>query len=121
MFTAPIYSKILAIIIIFIGEALAIYAEVAGAKSAHAAAQPVFQLFWKMFAIVTVASGFLIAGYMLGYKSFQNIWVVSTVSITSILIIEPILNSLIFGQMPTTGAIIGLTLGAVGFLFAIFL
>ncbi len=69
-----------------------------------------------MFSIITLAGAFLILGYMLGYSAFKNIWIVSAASITSILIMEPILGFLFFRQMPTTGATIGLILGAVGFI-----
>jgi hypothetical protein len=52
---------------------------------------------------------------MIGYKSFKNIWVVSALSITSILIMEPLIGYIIFQQLSTRGALVGLLLGAVGF------
>jgi hypothetical protein len=58
----------------------------------------------------------LIAGYVISYATFKNIWVVSAVSVTSILIVEPALSYLVFRELPGRGAIIGLTLGALGFL-----
>ncbi len=115
------YSKILVLVLIFVGEALAIYAEMIGARTHHIASQPLLQIFLKMFLLSTIAGGFLIAGYIFGFKAFKNIWIVSAVSITSILIIEPILAWTIFQQTPTTGAIIGFVLGTVGILFSIFL
>lgn len=42
---SPAYSKILVIVLLVIGEALSIYAEMVGAKSAHAASQPILQNF----------------------------------------------------------------------------
>ncbi len=60
--------------------------------------------------------GYYIAGYILGYKSFQNIWIVSALSITSILIIEPILGYALFQQLPTKGAFLGLILAVIGFI-----
>jgi len=116
----PTYSKILVIALLFVGEALSIYAEMVGAKSGNIASQPFFSVFAKMFLIITIAGGFLIAGYMLGFKAFESIWIVSVASITSILIVEPILAYAFFQQMPTTGAVIGLILGVIGFAFAIF-
>lgn len=116
-----IYLKILVIILLFIGEALSIYAEIFGAKNFQIASQPFFTIFLKMFLLITLAGGFLIAGYMLGFNVFKNIWVVSVASITSILIIEPILAWTIFQQVPTKGAIIGFVLGVIGFFTSIFL
>ena len=114
------YIKILVLILIFLGEALAIYAEMTGARMNQVTQQPFLQIFLKMFLIIIIGSGLLIAGYMLGFESFKNIWIVSVISITSILIIEPILALTIFKQMPTTGALIGLVLGIIGIIAAIF-
>jgi hypothetical protein len=58
---------------------------------------------------------------MFGLKIFKNIWIVSVISITSILIIEPFIAYFIGGQLPTKGAIIGLVFGVLGFAAALFL
>ncbi len=116
-----LYIKILVIILLFLGEALSIYAEILAAKNQDINSKPFLQIFIKMFFIITIAGGLLIVGYMIGINAFKNIWIVSVASITSILIIEPILAYLIFKQLPTTGAIIGLILGALGFIATIFL
>lgn len=114
-----IYTKVIVLILLFIGEALTIGAEIMGAKSGHLAEQPIWQIFLKMLALFTLAGGFLIAGYILGFKAFKNIWVVSAASITSILIIEPVLAWTVFHQLPTTGAVIGFALGVVGLFSAV--
>ena len=114
------YSKILVLILIFLGEALSIYAEMVGARSNFFTSEPFWQIFSKMFLLIILAGGFLIAGYMLGFDVFKNIWIVSVASITSILIVEPILAWVIFQQVPAIGAIIGFTLGAIGLFFSIF-
>ena len=62
------YSKILALFLLFAGEALSIYAEMVGAKSNYLSSQPFLQIFLKMFLLITLAGGFLIAGYMLGLR-----------------------------------------------------
>ena len=115
-----IYSKILVLILLFLGEGLSIYAEMIGARSNYIASQPFLQIFLKMFLIITLAGGFLIAGYMLGLSAFKNIWIVSVASITFIIIIEPILAWTIFKQIPTIGAIIGFVLGVIGLFVALF-
>jgi hypothetical protein len=75
----------------------------------------------KMFIIIVFAGVFLIVGYMMGFSAFKNIWIVSVASITSILIIEPILAYTVFQQLPTKGAIIGLILGILGFISSMIL
>lgn len=111
----PFYSKVLTILLIFLGESLAIYSEIIAARTYFANSKPFLQIFLKMFMMIIVAGAFLIVGYMNGFNAFKNIWVVSVISITSILIMEPILAYTIFQQLPTKGAIIGLILGVIGF------
>jgi hypothetical protein len=112
--------KIIVIFLIIIGEGLAIFAEILGARTHSVSSQPFLQIFLKMFLIAVVAAGFLVLGYMLGFKTFKNIWIVSVISITSILIIEPFLAYTIFQQLPTKGALIGLVFGGLGFMAALF-
>lgn len=114
-------NKILVVGLIFLGELLAIYAEMLGARAFSAAGASFVRIFLRMFLIICLGGGFLVAGYILGYQSFKNIWIVSAASITSILIIEPTLAYFVFHQLPTTGAGIGLVLGIVGLLFSLFL
>ena len=52
---------------------------------------------------------------MAGLKAFDNIWVVTAISVTSILIIEPIIAYSIFRTLPTGGVLVGMILGALGF------
>ena len=107
--------KVLVILLIFAGEGLAIFAEMVAARQFQLAQQTFFQIFARAFFIMLVGGVLLVAGYTFGFKYFQNIWIVSAVSITSILIIEPVLAYSFFHQLPTRGAWIGLILGAVGF------
>jgi len=115
------YAKFLVILLIFIGEATAIFAETVAAKKYATVSLSFLPIFFKMLLLIILASGFLVAGYMLGIRAFKNIWIVSVISITSILIVEPILNFTIFSQLPTKGALVGLVLGILGFLSAMFL
>lgn len=111
--------KILIIILIIVGESLAILAEMLAAK--YYIQHPFLQAFSKVVLMMIVGGGFLVAGYILGFRFFQNIWIVSVVSITSILIMEPLLIYLVFNQAPTRGGLIGFILGALGFMAALFL
>ena len=69
---------------------------------------------------MTFGGFLLLAGYMLSMQSFKNIWIVSAVSIASILIAEPIIDYTVTGQLPTKGAIVGLVFGVLGFISDLF-
>ncbi|MBS4012832.1 MAG: hypothetical protein KGZ97_03590 [Bacteroidetes bacterium] len=114
-----VVMKILVILLIFCGESLAILAEILAARAYIN--QPFIQAFLKVVLMMIVGGGFLVIGYILGFRLFQNIWIISVVSITSILIMEPLLIYLVFNQAPTRGGLIGFILGALGFMAALFL
>ena len=95
-----------------IGESLGIYAEVI---SAYTYQNNLFlAIFSKNFFIMALAGGFLVAGYMLGIKGFKDIWIVSVISIVSIIFMEPIINYYIFQELPSKGTAIGLIFGILG-------
>ena len=109
--------KIAAVLCLVLGEALAIFAEMMSAKLYTGDGGPSYwSIFIKAFIVVTVAGALLVAGYMLGAKSFKSIWVVVVLSITPILIIEPILAYTLFGTLPSRGASVGMICGTLGFL-----
>ena len=81
---------------------------------------PFLKIFWQPFLIMVIGGTLLITGYFVGFGAFKNIWIISVISITSILIIEPVLAYTIFHQLPTKGALIGLILGALGFISTMF-
>lgn len=114
-----LFFKILSIVLIAFGEGLAIYAEINSAK-VNSGTSSFRSTFLQALIIIIIAGGFLVAGYMIGYKAFRNIWIVSIISIALIFVIEPILAYLIFNQLPTRGATIGLILGILGFFTTIF-
>lgn len=114
-----LFLKIGAILFLFIGETLSICAEIILAKR-YSLDQPFWRLFFIGFIFLTFTGALIITGYLLGIKAFKNIWIVSVASITSILIMEPIVGYLVFRQLPTKGALIGLILGAIGFAAAVF-
>lgn len=116
-----LFIKILVVIMVLIGEGFSIYAEMIASRSYVETSQPIFRIFLKTFPIIAIASGCLIFVYALGYRNFKNIWIVSAISISSIIMIEPILAYILFHQLPTRGALIGLILGTLGFLSALFL
>jgi hypothetical protein len=113
-------SKIFAIILILFGEMITIYAEMILARNNFSNPPSFLKVFWQPFLIMVIGGTLLITGYFTGFGAFKNIWIVSVISITSILIIEPILAYTIFHQLPTKGAALGFVLGALGFVVALF-
>ncbi len=110
-------QEIIPIVLLFCGESLAIYSEIIAAKNVDTFAGT----FWKMTVVIAVSGLFLIAGYMLGQKYLHSIWIVGTISIASIIIMEPIIAYLVFHTLPSRGPLIGLILGVLGLLSALFI
>ena len=107
--------KILAVLSVFFGELLAVYAETFGVRSKLFSAE-----FWRIFIIMAIGGFFLILGYIVGYKAYQNLWIVAVVSITTLLIVEPLVILIFFNQTPSIGALIGFVLGVIGLIVALF-
>jgi hypothetical protein len=110
-------QKIIPILLLFIGESLAIYSEIIATKNINT----FMSTFLKMSGVMTLAGLLLVAGYMLGLKYWQNIWIVSVVSIASIIIMEPIIIYSLFHELPAKGALIGFILGVLGLLSVLFI
>lgn len=56
----------------------------------------------------------LVSSYVIGYGQLKNIWIITAISIGSIIVVEPVLTYLLFHQIPTPGAMTGLALGVLG-------
>ena len=109
--------KIISMIILFLGEALSIFAELYFAGillHQNNTFKGTIAIFIKMLLVVVVAGSLLLLGYYFGYYSFKDIWVVSVISVVSIIIAEPILNFIFFKTLPGRGAIIGFIFGVLG-------
>ena len=113
--------QVLTIVFLFFGESLAIYSEIAGANKVDSQNKIVGKIWAQFFILIAISGALLISGYFIGILAFKNIWIVSVISILSILIVEPILAYAIFRQFPTVGAIIGFVLGSIGLMVTIFL
>lgn len=111
-------NKIFVVLAIFLGEGLMIYSEMYGARQYTPGSFN--HIFWKMLTIMVPGGALLVAGYIFGYNAFKNIWIISVVSITSILLIEPVLAYAVFHQLPTKGAVAGLILGVIGLFLGLF-
>ncbi len=109
-------DKLLSLVCLFFGEALSVYAEMLAAQPSSDQSHGAGILVGRSAILITLAGLLLLGGYMLGYRSFRSIWVVSVTSITAILIAEPVLSIALFSEMPGRGALIGFSLGALGLL-----
>lgn len=117
MHLSPTTQKWIAIACLIIGEVISVYSEMIAARSHDLLDGTAFWVtFAKSFGLIIVAGALLIIGYMVGFKSIKNIWIVSVLSVTSILVVEPALAYGIFKQLPTKGALIGLIFGGLGFI-----
>lgn len=112
--------KIFAFTAILIGEVAVMLVEILGARFYGIDHQSFWGTFLRLVVPVTVGAWLLLVGYMTGLIAFQNVWVLSAVSVASILIFEPILAYFLTGQLPTTGAGIGFALGITGLLITLF-
>ncbi|WP_054063206.1 hypothetical protein ACMGT0_17455 [Pseudomonas sp. RHF3.3-3] len=96
-----------------VGEFCAIYSEVVTARLAQTG-----NVSWEAFSvpvlIMCLAGLCLLGAYWLGYAAVGDIWVVTVVSVTSLLILEPLVVWSLFGEVPGRGALIGFCLGALG-------
>src|SRR5262245_44921053 len=106
--------KITAVAFVFFGELFEIGAEVFASK--RATDPDHFSTFAQMFVLMALGGALLVGGYMLGYLYFKNIWIIVAISIATLAIAEPILAYLLFQELPTTGALIGLVLGILALL-----
>lgn len=115
------WFKFLIIAMIFVAESASIYSEILSAKQFDGSQASFWRTFIKLTIFTFIFATLIMVGYMFGQKTFKNIWIVSVISITSILIAEPILAWYIFKQLPTKGSVIGLALGALGFMATLFI
>jgi uncharacterized membrane protein len=111
--------KLWSLVLIVLGEVFAIGSEMVGSHKYNVEHQSFLSIFGKLVLPIIVGSLCLLAGYMLGYKAFKNIWIVSAISVTSILVVEPTLAWFLFKELPTLGASIGIGLGVVGLIVAL--
>jgi hypothetical protein len=108
-------SPILPALAIFFGESLVIASELWTARYHGTAAGNV------PAAIAASVAGalLLVLGYTLGYRALGNIWLVTALSLSSILVVEPTISWLLFREVPTLGAAVALALGVAGMAVAL--
>jgi len=113
-----LFGVLLSFGLLIVGEGINIWAEMLSAKLPGA--QSLFE--YKnlpLFAMVIIGCSFLLFGYSVGFQASKSIWTVTVASVVAILIIEPFLAYAFFHQLPEKGALVGLILGAIGFIATI--
>ena len=113
--------KLLSVVLIFLGELLAIYAELAAAQSAKEIGGIALQPFTMNLLIMTLGGVCLIFGYMSGVIAFGSAWTVAVISIVGIFIIEPPLVYSLFKTLPNRGEVIGFICGVIGMFATLFI
>ncbi|CAH0204554.1 hypothetical protein E3Z27_18500 [Pseudomonas mediterranea] len=98
-----------------VGEFCAIYSEVVVAKLAQTGSASWGAVSFPL-ALMCFAGICLLAAYWLGYVAVGDIWIVTVVSVTSLLLLEPVVVWSLFHETPGRGALIGFVLGALGML-----
>jgi drug/metabolite transporter (DMT)-like permease len=99
-----------AIMAMFVGEALCIYAELLIARGSS---------WWWTFFLITLAGVPLLFAYKYGYASAESAWPVMVTSVVSVLIVEPVLVWVMFHERPSWGSVAGLACGALGLFFTL--
>lgn len=105
-------NQIITATALFFGEALIIGAEMWAAKFFNS--EKPSSVILPAVAVSVVGACLLVYGYTFGYQAFKNIWIVTAISITGILVVEPLVAWILFREIPTTGAFIALILGIIG-------
>jgi hypothetical protein len=103
-----------------LGEFCAIYSEVVAARLAHTGHTSWAELAGPVL-IMCFAGLCLLGAYWLGYVAVGDIWLITVVSVTSLLLLEPLVIWALFHEAPGRGALIGFCLAALGMLSAVFL
>ncbi|ETK24907.1 hypothetical protein H096_03310 [Pseudomonas sp. FH1] len=106
--------------LMIVGELCAIYSEVVTARLAQAG-DGSWQAFIMPVVVMCFAGLCLLGAYWLGYRAVGDIWVVTVVSVTSLLLLEPVVIWGLFQEFPGRGALIGFCLGALGMLATVLL
>ena len=112
-------QKLLSIGLLFFGEALIIYAEILSARMFFTESRPFWFVISRVGAAAFISTFMLLCGYMFGLAAFKNIWIVTVISITSILFAEPVITYFVSHQLPTKGAVAGLILGFIGLILTL--
>lgn len=94
--------KLLILASIFLGELIGVYLEISLASKFETVGSfgEVGKFILLLTPLFVISFLLLLLGYIYGYRSFNKIWIITIVSWSSILLVEPILNYFIFNELP---------------------
>ena len=99
---SPYMIKTLALVGIFLGELIGVGLEITLAdKFRTENLREILRFLILISPLFIVCLLLLLLGYIYGFRSFQKIWIVTIVSWSSIILIEPIFNYFIFHELPS--------------------
>lgn len=100
--------KVLALAAIFCGEFIGIFLEIflANKFRAEGTFSEITKMLLFLIPFFIISFVLLLFGYIYGFRSYQKIWVVTIVSWSSIVLIEPFLNYILFHQAPSGNTLI---------------
>jgi hypothetical protein len=96
------------------GNALVIAAELAAAKAAN----PVSPAALLAVGVYALAGLLVLPAYRLSAQVLGSGWLVAAIALGLIVVIEPVLILLWFGERPGAGSVAGFALGAAGLLLS---
>jgi hypothetical protein len=112
-------STYISLLLIVIGEALSIYAELYCGKLLASPARGSYWIWAGNVGLVTLGAWGLMAGYGIGMSAFRDPWIVPVFSITTILLLEPILVFALYSTTPSWRAVGGFVLGSLGLILVL--
>ncbi|MDD2657454.1 MAG: hypothetical protein PHD04_02195 [Candidatus Pacebacteria bacterium] len=109
------FGTLFAFALLVVGEGINILAEMFSAKLPSVSSLLELKNLF-LFGMVIIGCSFLLFGYAVGYQASKSIWTVTVASVVAILLVEPLLAYYFFHQLPEKGALVGIVLGAIGFI-----
>lgn len=113
--------KFIILLAIFIGEFLFIFFEIylAGKFRTGGNTADITKTILLVVPWAVIFSLLILWGYIYGYKYFEKIWIITIISWSSILIIEPVLNYLIFKELPVGNTLVASVLAVVAIIVSV--
>jgi hypothetical protein len=100
--------KLLPLLAIFAGEVIAIFLEIylAHRFETQGSFGEVARAVVFLLPVAALGVGLLLLGYIYGIRSLRQIWLVTVISWSSIVLIEPVLNYWFFRELPGARTVI---------------
>lgn len=88
---------------IFGGEFIGVFLEIFLANKFRASGSfpHIFKNLLLLIPLFIISFFLLLLGYIYGFRAYQRIWVITIVSWSSIVLVEPVLNYFLFHELPS--------------------